>query len=226
MSSRTNILFFTRTSDAEVRHRKLVPDARQNRQAVRAMISWVRREVLKTGIPVIELNEHAQNGATFGERLSNGIQTLFAGGADQVIIIGNDSPGISTADLAEARNLLSKGIQVVGRNQSGGAWIIGLRKELFDAEAFINLPWQTRSLGAALVELLQSQGKLTRLRDLTEIQNTHSFEEYVENSKPEGFIRVLLGILHQQTLADRDDQLADKSEPVVRPSLRAPPLAA
>lgn len=207
-----------------MRHRNLISDTKQNRKAVHAMISWVRSEVQSAGIPVIELNEHAQIGASFGDRLTNGVSALFQDGADQIIIIGNDSPGLTSEDLVTAKENLDQGIQVMGHSLLGGAWMIGLRKENFDAQAFRQLPWQTKSLGDSLEVLLRSQGEMIRLRTLRELQDSKSLRDHLQAEREHGFVRIVLNILGQQPITYWNSQLNHLAVAIVSPSLRAPPL--
>ena len=105
-----------------------------------------------------------QRGSSFGERLGNAIADTFALGYRDVVVVGNDCPTIAPSDIAGAFARLGNGATIVAAPTSdGGAYLIGARRECFDAESFAALPWQTASLfhaitalpGAALLPILR-----------------------------------------------------------------------
>ncbi len=70
---------------------------------------------------------HAQRGRDFAERLENAVAELRAAGAEQVVIVGRDCPGLSQADIAEAFARMDEGAALVlGPDHGGGCWLIGL----------------------------------------------------------------------------------------------------
>lgn len=224
MSVSTRILFFTRTSEAEARKKRIVEDVQKNRLAVQALIWAGRRQITASGIPALELNQYDQVGNSFGEKLTNGIESLFNEGVQHVIVIGNDSPELTSKDLLHAQSVLDRGCQAMGKTSAGGTWILGLRKELFDRKSFAALPWQSSALGQAMEFLLNSQGDLYLFRELGEISTVHSLSIFLSSAYSSPLKKLLLQILRQDPVVLPASEVQDCRELIFRRSQRAPPL--
>lgn len=161
IKSDTAILLFTRTASEEAAVKVLAPHggAQATQRIVQAMILAARRTAQKTGLPLLSVSSVAQRGSSFGQRLANALEQVFAQGYHRVLAIGNDSPGLNTQLLqAAAAELCQRGL-VIGPSADGGAYLIGISQEHYVREAFIGLPWETDRLGAALEAYAISQGE-------------------------------------------------------------------
>ncbi len=95
-----------------------------------------------------------QRGANFAERITNAIADTFARGYQHVVVIGNDCPSITAADIDAAFKHLACGAGYVASPASdGGAYLVGANADTFNRTAFGQLPWQTRRLFRALISL-------------------------------------------------------------------------
>lgn len=74
-----------------------------------------------------------------GCRMQSVFEDTFAGGAESVVIIGTDIPGLNSQILEEALNALRTTEAVLGPTQDGGYYLVGLRKS--NPEIFVNIPW-------------------------------------------------------------------------------------
>ena len=72
---------------------------------------------------------HAQQGATFAERLEAAVAKLSAFGYSEIVIVGSDCPSLTTADVATAFASLSTKRLVLGPDHRGGCYLIGLRAD-------------------------------------------------------------------------------------------------
>lgn len=70
-----------------------------------------------------------QQGNDLGERLSHAIQTAFADGIQQVVVIGIDCPDLNTQRLQQAFVALEQADLVLGPATDGGYYLIGLRSQ-------------------------------------------------------------------------------------------------
>lgn len=217
------ILYFTRRPELEARVKRLVHNPRQNSEVIKHLYDWVKSTIRTSGIPFVELNDAHQHGASFGERLANGIQNLIDEGVSNIIVLGNDSPDLKSADLSLTMEYLRGGSQVMGHSLSGGSWIIGIRAEAFDKRKFEGLPWQTASLGAALKALMECQGKVSLLSARHDLNDTDSFFHLLLSDANTGFWRFMRSFLmiSRPGLTDQSFDLQLLS--VAQPALRAPP---
>ena len=96
-----------------------------------------------------------------GARMTHAFREAFQAGAEKVVIIGSDCPGIDAALLLEAYKVLSVQDTVFGPAADGGYYLVGLRCEAAAKalpELFLGPDWGTGSVLAttlALVETLE-----------------------------------------------------------------------
>ena len=170
MQPKPAILLFSRSATAEAVAKYGGGNAQADALAL-ALIRRTRHTVGRSGLPVYAFDERDQRGTTFGERLVNCVERVFAAGHAQVIIVGNDCPDLTVNHLHRAAALLDRGVQVLGRDGRGGVWLLGLRKTAFDAQALQSLRWQTAHLAGDLSEILRGAQELTLLHDVNGIQD-------------------------------------------------------
>ncbi len=119
-----------------------------------------------------------QQGADLGDRMAAAFRYLFTGGADRVVLVGSDIPGIDAAYLQQAIALLHSHDLVIGPALDGGYCLIGFNRHSCTVTVFQQIPWSTdqvlkRTLAAAESSGL-SIGMLPALRDidtLDDLQN-------------------------------------------------------
>lgn len=219
----SRILYFTRRPEIEARAKRLLQDPRQNSQVIKHLYDWTKSSIEESAIPFVEFNETHQHGTTFGEKLANGIQNLIDEGVSNIIVLGNDSPDLETADLNKALESLRDGSQVVGHSFSGGSWIIGIKAARFNKNQFQNLPWQTEALGSALTALFESQGKVSFLTSRHDINDSVSFLNLLESAENIGFWALMRAWLSISQPILIYQPLALQTLSFAQPSLRAPP---
>lgn len=116
------------------------------------LIDYTIRESKETGLPVFTYFSNIQVGNSFGERLANSVEDVYAKGFSNVIVLGTDSPSINCAVIASvASELLSNEI-VLGPAKDGGVYVIGINQKAYDRNSFISLPWLTSSVFTSLVQ--------------------------------------------------------------------------
>ena len=69
---------------------------------------------------------HEQRGASFAERLEAATEEIARLGYDEIVLVGSDCPGLTTADIASAFASLAKKRMVLGPDHRGGCYLIGL----------------------------------------------------------------------------------------------------
>lgn len=165
MNQSTAILLFSRGAAAEARAKAFGPGQR----VAEGLIRRTERKLARTGLPVIRSDESNQQGSGFGERLAHAVQEVFDRGYARVIVVGNDCTSIQTSHLRSAAQQLETGKQVLGPDRRGGAWLIGLQRETFEAEGFRNLRWETAGLYEDLTAFLPGVVGLAKLHDVNSL---------------------------------------------------------
>lgn len=141
----TAILVFAQTAQAEQGNKSFA----LHKHGI-AYLQYLNRIILqkaqKTGLPYFIFSEKEQVGKTFGEKISNAVNTVFDGGYQNVIIVGNDSPQIQTKHFLKAHQAIIQGKTVIGRNCRGGAYLIAFNKKWYQHQPFKNVSWQSNQL--------------------------------------------------------------------------------
>lgn len=120
----------------------------------------------KSNLPIYHIDENNQLGTTFGEKIANAFEEVFAQGYQSVICVGNDAADLSDINWVGLTSSLERGQNVLGRDFRNGAYLIGLTKHSFRKDAFEQLRWQSKYLYDDLFEYTGSCQELTQKHDL------------------------------------------------------------
>jgi len=83
----------------------------------------------------------AQGDGDLGRRMLAALERAFADGADRVILIGVDCPGVSESVISDAFARLDAADAVIGPSFDGGYYLIGMKKPL--TLLFTDIPFGT-----------------------------------------------------------------------------------
>jgi glycosyltransferase A (GT-A) superfamily protein (DUF2064 family) len=86
---------------------------------------------------------HEQRGASFAERLQAATEEIARLGYDEIVLVGSDCPGLTTADIASAFALLAEKRVVLGPDHRGGCYLIALRTN--DRDLLRGIQWNRDS---------------------------------------------------------------------------------
>lgn len=127
--------------------------------------------VKKSKLPYFRITEEEQTGITFGERLTNAIQSIYDKGYDHVITIGNDTPHIQVHHILDTAKKLETHSLILGPSKDGGFYLIGLHKSQFNPAQFLQLPWQANTLVKELLNKYTLIGDQTQAYLLTTLED-------------------------------------------------------
>lgn len=140
--------------------------------------------VKTTNLPYFVFTEKEQVGVTFGERFTNAVQSVYDLNYDSVLVIGNDTPHLTSNQLNKANKKLSTSDIVLGSSIDGGFYLLGIKREHFNANIFLKLPWQSQSLNGALTKLFKVKAiKVSYLEKLRDIDSIHDIEKLFNSFK-------------------------------------------
>ena len=151
MLHKTAILIFAKETSDEVLDKRLAGNNRENNYRILYNLNNRTYKLAQsTGLPIFISNQMSLSfGGSFGENLTLAIQFVFNRGFEKVICIGNDCPALEVNHLLCAGQCLATSEAVLGRDNRGGAYLIGVSKKSFDQCSFQNLPWQSEILFTA-----------------------------------------------------------------------------
>ena len=148
----TAILVFARTAKVEQTHKNWgIPG---NPQLHKFLLQQTLDAVQASGIPFYLIDESRQKGNTFGERFNNAFRMVFDQGYAHVIAIGSDCPQRTSKDLLYSRQLVEQHIACLGPDSHGGAYLIGLSKQVYETGILNNVNWGTSKVLTQLIGLL------------------------------------------------------------------------
>ena len=195
-SSTTAILLFAQSERRVSTLKPIASSSKQNVLLWRKMNDHSVKISQHAKLPYFISNENDQVGATFGERITHSIETIFAKGFDKVIVIGNDCIELKAHHLLQAERDLRRNDLVIGSDYSGGAYLIGVSKLKFNADLFITIPWQTKSVFTALQMLYRTQS-IEYLPYLNDCNNASDFKKANQKlSFSDTFRKILLSFLY------------------------------
>lgn len=176
--STTAILVFANSAKQDLANKHIL----RGEQLFDALTQTTLKKAKKTGLPVFHFSDNDQVGATFGERFTNAIVSVFDRGFSNIITIGNDTPHLKTHHLKHTAQQLAMGKTVIGPSNDGGFYLLGLQKSNFEIAEFQNLPWQRFSLYHQITSRLKEESseliKLPVLQDLDNERDLKSILSY------------------------------------------------
>ncbi|MEH2289912.1 TIGR04282 family arsenosugar biosynthesis glycosyltransferase [Nostoc sp.] len=101
----------------------------------------------------LDLVYQSQGEGDLGLRMARSLFDAFQAGAEKVIIIGTDCPGVNAQILATAFKKLHAFELVLGPAIDGGYYLIGLRQPI--PELFVNIEWGTAQVFQKTVDIAQ-----------------------------------------------------------------------
>ena len=149
MKKNTAILIFANSAEKEAERKTFLSS-----DVFSALNHQTLKTVEKSGIEYFHFSEKNQVGSSFGERFSNAIENIFNKGFKNVITIGNDTPHLKTKHLVDTVHQLEKNDLVLGPSKDGGFYLMGIKKEHFNKETFLKLPWQTSKLQKCITSIV------------------------------------------------------------------------
>lgn len=115
-----------------------------------------------------EFEKRLQVDGNLGNKMMNAFSVAFEEGADRVIIIGSDCPGLTDAILNNAFEALETSDLVFGPSEDGGYYLIGMSR--YSPEVLENIEWSTERVMKQTEErakkLSRSLKKLEQLYDI------------------------------------------------------------
>lgn len=189
-------MFFTQKPQEEIaRKRFFFRQKAKELKVASHLIRYVYGQAAQTGLPVFSSYGNRQQGESFAARLANEAEKVYAQGYEQLLIIGNDCPAITTEALLQAARSCEAGNLVLGPAEDGGVYLIALPKSGFDKARFLQLPWESDQLFEAFCQWQVPQEILPPLIDIDSPRELVRAFQFLPDRHPlVGWFRHLLTI--------------------------------
>jgi hypothetical protein len=124
----------------------------------------------------IEWQLEPQFEGDLGQRMSAAFAMAFADGAEKVLIIGSDTPGINNSHFQETWDALEEVDVVIGPAQDGGYYLLGLRA--YVPELFEDVPWSSEeTLDATMERAMEAGLEVSWLEELNDIDTLEDWQQ-------------------------------------------------
>lgn len=125
-----------------------------------------------------------QKGGDLGGRLREAARQAFSEGARQVILIGTDTPNLTSDEILEGFDLLEEHNAILGPAWDGGYYLIGMNS--FEPALFQEISWSSpfvlQETVSKLKQLNWSYATLSLKRDVDYVEDLESFISSRRNS--------------------------------------------
>lgn len=224
-NQQTAILVFSRSAIAESKHKRLATTQGQTQELAAQLIKHTKTTVSATDLPYFIISDEHQRGQSFGEKIANAFQDVFAKGYKNVIAIGNDCLSLSALDIIYAADVLLKNKAVIGPTLDGGAYLIGLTQKSFDFEDFKNIAWQTSDTFDQLFGYFEKKLIVATTLDYkTDIDSISDWKIALQSVNLQFRNKILTILNSTESLPSRFDLFYNNGYLELLSSLRAPPL--
>jgi 2-phospho-L-lactate guanylyltransferase (CobY/MobA/RfbA family) len=186
----TAILIFANSAQKEAERKSFL-----SKEAFSKLNAQTLKIVRKSGISYFHFSENQQVGDSFGERFTNAIESILNKGFQNIITIGNDTPHLKTKHLLETQKQLEQKDLILGPSKDGGFYLMGIKKEHFNKEVFLKLPWNKSNLRKAVAKVSRVKKlKIDFLELLNDIDKKQDIKYIINSFKTiaNGLLKLLL----------------------------------
>ncbi|MDQ3698377.1 MAG: TIGR04282 family arsenosugar biosynthesis glycosyltransferase [Gemmatimonadota bacterium] len=119
----------------------------------------------------------SQCSGDLGARMAHAIERRVTAGAERVILVGTDCPGLDAPLLEDAFDALERADVVIGPAEDGGYYLIGTRR--LHSALFAGIPWgSSRVLGNSLAAARAADLTVHTLRRLADIDTAADWHRW------------------------------------------------
>jgi rSAM/selenodomain-associated transferase 2/rSAM/selenodomain-associated transferase 1 len=152
-----------------------------------------------------------------GDRLSAAARQSFQAGAEQVVMMGIDCPGVTTALLTQAFEALQDRDAVIGPATDGGYTLLGCKT--FSETLFRNIPWGSGEVLETTRERLQnlqwSVESLPALPDIDEPEDVRELETFRTAERTPGVSVILIAKNEEALIREAITSVLNQADEVI-----------
>jgi glycosyltransferase A (GT-A) superfamily protein (DUF2064 family) len=217
----TAILLFIQEASLDASQKEFCKNAEVNKGIIEKFNSRIKSIAKSTGLAVFNSTDLLTNQNSFAESISVSIQKVFEKGFDKVICLGNDCPAISKKIILESAEHLQNSDTVLGPDDRGGVYLIGLSKSNFDAEKFKQIAWKSSRMLHSYLAFFKSES----ISLLERIADVHTYSDLINYKFSKSFISQIILLIKGISKPQFVQEFCFKNTNIFLPlPLRAPPV--
>ncbi|MEJ7779116.1 MAG: DUF2064 domain-containing protein [Daejeonella sp.] len=175
----TCILYFT---TGKTGNKFFSSQKNKNAAIQRTLFNKTLSEIRTSGIAHV-ISDGKGFGATFESRITSEVELVFKKGFQNIIIVGDDTPQLSTNKLRLAAHQLEESVISIGPSTDGGSYLIAFNKVHFEKGILNNLDWQTGDFHQSLITQIELSGfNMSVLPTLSDIDHTRDLSDFLQRS--------------------------------------------
>lgn len=187
------ILLFAQTAKVESGIKFFATNKTKNISLWNILNDRILKEVKKTKLDFFVFDENNQVGETFGNRITSAIENVFSKGFEKVIVVGNDCLDLKANQILKASANFNNFSTVLGPDNNGGTYLMGLSKSSFNSKSFTSISWQTDKVFSQLKLLYQSDNVL-ELQYLNDFNSNYFFNCHFKKLRFSSHLKKLLRV--------------------------------
>lgn len=139
-------------------------------------------EIRKTKLPYL-ISDGLDSKASFEEKIENAVNQAFDNGFDKIVLVGDDTPQLSAAQILNAAQSLAKNELSIGPSLLGGAYLISFTKQHYKDGILKNLAWQTSRFYESLLENIYFNNlNFKVLNKFSDLNSEKDIQQFLQNN--------------------------------------------
>lgn len=159
-------------------------------------------EIKKTKLPYL-ISDGLNSKVSFEEKIENAVNQVFSKGFHKIILVGDDTPQLSAAQILSAAKSLEKNELSIGPSLLGGAYLISFSKQQYEDGILKNLAWQSsRFYESLLKNIIVNDYKFKALAKFSDLNSEYDIQQFLQNNCALKFSKVLQSLLQSRKRAE------------------------
>lgn len=187
LSSNTAVIYFSLSPWKEARQKSFVSGRQfyKNFRIAGLLRDHTKQQIDQTGLPYFVFDEHNQEGDTFGEKFVSAFDAVFGKGFDNVIAVGNDTPGLQSDHILNASGQLENELSdiVLGPASDGGTWLMGFSRSSFDGGVIKDIAWNSEDLLHSIFEQLGDSNQISLLEKFDDLDSEEDLRKFLHRTQ-------------------------------------------
>lgn len=131
-----------------------------------------------------------QQGNDLGERMQNAFLTGFAEGYSRALLLGSDTPDLTSAIITAGLSRLTSHHAVIGPACDGGYYLLGFQSQAFLPAIFCGMPWSTGEVYTRTMEVFRrAHANVSVLPSWRDIDTIADLQDLLERHRNSSFAR-------------------------------------
>lgn len=155
-------------------------------------------EIRKTQLPFL-ISDGLKTDVSFENKIDSAVNQAFTKGYKNIILVGDDTPQLSAAQILNSAQSLKKNELSIGPSLLGGAYLISFNKQQYEDGILKNLAWQTAQFYESLLNNIVGNGlKFKVLTKFSDLNSEYDIQQFLQNNCALRFTKILRNLFQSR----------------------------